>query len=275
MLPETHANIHTCLNCGNQFEGKVCNTCGQKTKHFNVTPKGLFLEWWSVRKEDLRHFWFTTKSLILSPGMVLDEYLDGKRKKYYNSTNYFLLIASIVTIITIQFRDLNPEEALANVSSFYESIGFPVDESNKGGIIAMEWISRHYNVALMMTLPFLALGSFLSFKWFFKIKKRKLGEHFVMHLFVYGLQNFLLIPTLPFINPSSPESKAMFITSSFMILLYAWVYKDWFKLNWAKAILASILAYALYFAAFILGIITVVVVAIILTVLTIMIVKLF
>jgi hypothetical protein len=96
-----------------------------------------------------------------------------------------------------------------------------------------------------------------------------------MHLFVYGLQNFLLIPTLPFINPSSPESKAMFITSSFMILLYAWVYKDWFKLNWAKAILASILAYALYFAAFILGIITVVVVAIILTVLTIMIVKLF
>lgn len=243
---------HLCKNCGHEFEGIICSMCAQKIKHFTTTPKGLFLEWWSVRKEDARHFWFTTKQLIKNPGEVIDEYLDGKRRKYYNSTNYFLLIASVVTILTLQFRTGEP--SMDAIVAMYESVGITISDDNKGGAIAMDFISNHYNVALLLTLPFLALGSYLGFNIFFKNKTRKVGDHFVMHLFCYGLLNLLLIPFIPFINPGNPESKAMIFTMVTMIVFYTWVYRTWYKINWVKAIIASILGYILYFACFFLSI---------------------
>lgn len=275
MTQEPGFESHICKNCNHQFEGYICSVCAQKVKYYSATPKGLFLEWWSVRKEDVKHFWFTTKELIKNPGKVIDEYLDGKRRKYYNSTNYFLLVASIVTILTIQFRAGDPAQSAESVNAFYESLGFSMPKDNPGGALAFDFISTHYNIALMLTLPFLALGSFLTFKWFFRNNSRKVGEHFVMHLFCYGLLNFLLIPFLPFINPGNPESKAMLFTSITMILFYSWVYKTWYKLNWPKAVIASILGYLIYFITFFLAVIAITIVIVLVVIVVVLVMKMF
>lgn len=264
------SQTHRCKNCGHEFQGHICSMCAQKVKFFSATPKGLFLEWWAVRKEDLRHFGFTTWQLLKDPGLVIHEYLAGKRRKYYNSTNYFLLIASLVTILTLQFRTSDPQQAMDSIGAFYESIGIPMPEENPGGVMVYDFMMKHYNVALLATLPFLALGSFWAFRIFFRKKPQKLGEHFVMHLFCYGVLNLLLIPFIPFINPGSPESKAMLLTSTSMVIFYIWVYKKWLKISWLKAVLASVLGYIFYFIAFFLGIIAVTLASMIITIIVIL-----
>ncbi len=266
---------HTCKNCDNQFEGIVCNICGQKVKSFSNTPKDLLREWWAARKEDIYHFLFTTRELLLRPGLVLEEYLDGKRKKYYNSTNYFLLIASLVTFVTLQFREVDAVKALEKWNSIYEKMGITMPDKNPAGLMTFEWISTHYNVAMMITLPFLAMASFWVFKTFFRKRTYKFGDHFVMHLFIYGLISFILIPTLPFIDPGDPNSPGILWTWVFLLIVYTWVYKSWLKINWAKAILGSILSYFFYFVFFFLFIIGIVIVAILLTIAVIFVIKLF
>jgi len=271
MLSHPEDKLHECKNCGNQFKGFICNQCGQKVKHFSSSPKGLFLEWWFVRKEDFQRFIFTTKEMLLRPATVLNEYLDGKRRKYYNSTNYFLLIASIAAFITIQFRQADGAQTMQNINEMYASMGIPIDPDNPGGAYAFEWMNRHYNIALMLTLPFLVLSTFLINKWVFKAKRYTFGEHFVMNLFVYGLNVFIMLPTQPFLNDQSLSGALFLFNMVFLALLYAWVQKDLYSLSWLKAILAGLLFcifYALIFVLFfvLIAILTVIVIVSVMTV---------
>ena len=269
MLEDLTPKINSCKNCENQFEGIVCNRCGQKVKHFESTPKGLFKEWWSVRKEDFHHFLFTTKELILRPGTVIDEYLGGKRKKYYNSTHYFLLVASLVTFLNIQFRNVDGAAFMEKISEAYASMGVEVPKENQVGAEYFEFFGTHANVSLMLTLPFLALASFWVCGWFFGNTKRyRLGDHFVLQLFLYGLLNLLLVPTIPFVNTTDVASLPL--TFGTMLILNMWVFRDMFKGSWFVSFLMSIVFFIMYwlsFFGFIIGLMLVILLLILLIVL--------
>lgn len=84
---------HTCKNCGNNYEGKYCNQCGEKV--FSQHDKSVF-----YIIEELFHFlthfegsFFTTiKTIFSKPGKVSRDYSDGIRKKYYKPVSLFFLL---------------------------------------------------------------------------------------------------------------------------------------------------------------------------------------
>ena len=78
----------TCLNCGTPLTAKYCPQCGQKANVGRLT--------WHHLGEEIAHFFThieqgflkTTKDLLIKPGIVQKNYLDGKRKIYHKPIGF-------------------------------------------------------------------------------------------------------------------------------------------------------------------------------------------
>jgi len=95
--------MEKCANCGNEFEGKYCNRCGQEVikrlevKSIMKDVVHSILHWEnSVLK--------TLKNLLIRPGKTVREYISGKRKSFIKPFSYFI---SIQTIFVIVFHRMN------------------------------------------------------------------------------------------------------------------------------------------------------------------------
>ena len=96
-----------CKNCGNFFEGKYCNNCGQKI--FSEKDK-------SVRKiiGDALHFithfegsfFKTVKTILFRPSKLTLDYANGIQKKYFKPISLFLFIV-ILYLLFPMFHALN------------------------------------------------------------------------------------------------------------------------------------------------------------------------
>ncbi|MDO9376902.1 MAG: DUF3667 domain-containing protein [Ferruginibacter sp.] len=97
----------TCKNCGNRFEGKFCNQCGEKiyADHDKSIPHFF---------EDAFHFithfegtFFTTlRTVFTRPGRLSLDYCNGLRKKYFKPLPLFMLLVVLYLIFPI-FSGLN------------------------------------------------------------------------------------------------------------------------------------------------------------------------
>lgn len=99
--------INTCKNCGNQFEGKFCNQCGEKV--FTVKDKNIFF-FFEQFFHFITHFegtFFTTlKAIITKPGQLSADFCDGIRKKYFKPASFFLILV-IFYLLFPMFSGLN------------------------------------------------------------------------------------------------------------------------------------------------------------------------
>lgn len=88
-----------CLNCGAVLSENYCARCGQKS-----TVKRLS---WHSLAEEVFHFFThiekgflkTTFELIVHPGKVSKNYLDGKRKIYHKPVSFFIIWVAIYLVI--------------------------------------------------------------------------------------------------------------------------------------------------------------------------------
>ncbi|MEO8173264.1 MAG: DUF3667 domain-containing protein [Sediminibacterium sp.] len=95
-------DLITCKNCGNRFEGKFCNRCGEKV--YQEKDKNVL-----VLIEETFHFithvegtFFTTlKSLFNRPGQISLDYCSGIRKKYFKPLSFFLLLVVIYLLFPL------------------------------------------------------------------------------------------------------------------------------------------------------------------------------
>ncbi|WP_165760403.1 DUF3667 domain-containing protein [Niastella populi] len=100
---ERHEKI--CLNCNAELIGRWCHICGQE----NIEPKETV---WSLISHffyDITHydgkFFSTTKYLIVRPGFLPKEYIEGRRARYlhpirmyvFSSAVFFLIFYSLFT----------------------------------------------------------------------------------------------------------------------------------------------------------------------------------
>jgi Protein of unknown function (DUF3667) len=138
-----------CLNCGSVLEPsqRFCPQCGQNAdthrlnfKHiwhdlihaFTHADKGIFSLMWQ---------------LAYRPGIVAREYVDGKRKKYFNPFTFIILVVGFASVILI-------------------SSGF----TNFGGSSRMPpnpiapFLNRHINLLIFLNIPLLALFNRLLFR---------------------------------------------------------------------------------------------------------------
>lgn len=77
-----HKNVRHCLNCNNVLNDNFCSKCGQSARTSRVNAKHLVEELQYGLLHINKGLLYTTKELLLRPGLTIKNYLAGKRVKY-------------------------------------------------------------------------------------------------------------------------------------------------------------------------------------------------
>mgnify|MGYP002361473672 FL=1 len=136
-----------CLNCGHPLSGHYCSFCGQKAEVSRLNWKSLGEELLHFLTHIEKGFITTSGQLLIRPGVVAQEYLEGKRKKYHKPVGFLLIWIALFTLI------YHGSEKLANAGVAHGATLFS-DAANKA-------IFRFRSIVELCILPFSALNSWL------------------------------------------------------------------------------------------------------------------
>jgi hypothetical protein len=90
-----------CLNCGYPFSQneKFCPECGQKNKGKQITLSSFIREVFAGFFSWDARFWRTLVPLLINPGKVSKDYIDGKRDRYSNPFRFYLTVSVLFFLI--------------------------------------------------------------------------------------------------------------------------------------------------------------------------------
>ncbi len=131
----------TCKNCGTQTNDIYCSHCGQKAVPERITFHSLTHEIVHFFTHAEKGFFYTTRSLVVSPEQTIVDFIDGKRKKYQKPVSYYLIWIAIYSLVLYSLEKFFGEN---KVVSFEEYFG--PGETTKFAI-------SHLNVVLTLLVP--------------------------------------------------------------------------------------------------------------------------
>ena len=88
-----------CLNCGAVLTENYCARCGQKSSVKRLSWHGFVEEVFHFFTHIEKGFLKTTKQVIIHPGTVSKNYLDGKRKIYHKPVSFFIIWVAIYLVV--------------------------------------------------------------------------------------------------------------------------------------------------------------------------------
>ena len=92
-----------CLNCGTIVVGRYCHVCGQE----NLEPKESVWQLVTHFFNDITHFdgkfFQTLKVLLLRPGFLSREYMNGRRASYLNPVRMYVFTSAIFFLLFFTF----------------------------------------------------------------------------------------------------------------------------------------------------------------------------
>ena len=105
-----------CLNCGTTVVGRFCHVCGQE----NVLPKETFWHMVTHFFYDITHFdssfFHTIHHLILRPGFLSKEYLQGRRASYLHPVRMYVFTSAIFFLLFFSFFSTCAESIRVNAN---------------------------------------------------------------------------------------------------------------------------------------------------------------
>jgi hypothetical protein len=230
-----------CQNCGNHFEGNYCNECGQRVIAGRYTMKhlvNLVLDSFNLQ----RGLFFTFKMLFTNPGKLINDYLDGRSRDFYNPLKYLILVASINAVLMLWFDVFDTNVATTNEFLGEQPEGNPLQKKLIG------YMKTYLNLVSLFVLPFYALVS----KWVFSRFKLYYAEHLIINGYLFAqyitLQMFiyLLFAALPALTAyAMPAAFVVFI------IYYTYAFTGIFNVSWFGSLWRSIVIYLLGFLFFI------------------------
>ncbi len=159
-----------CKNCGIGFKGNYCFNCAQKASTTRLKTGNVLEEFWHNFTHTDTSAFGLFGAMLINPGRVVREYIAGKRKKYFNPFTFFILATAVLIFITEKI--FNYEDKLFQIR-------------NEFG----QYISKHYNIIIFCSLPFLAV---ILKAVFFKLKYN-FAEWVSFLVFSFGFINAVQI----------------------------------------------------------------------------------
>jgi len=217
-----------CKNCGNSFEGNYCNQCGQSAKTKRINHEFL----WEDIEHGLFHYdkgiGYSLKKLFEKPGIVIFDYIEGKRVNHFRPISMVIIMATIYALI-YHLLDLNHRSAL--------------DESS-GEIL--ERVFEHYYWFVVATLPIYALTTYILFKK----TKYNFYEIIIFEAFKTSQRlgvHILFLPVLYFVKDRSGFNILTNLLFVIDFILIFWTNRQFFsKMRVGEVLIKSILSYLMY-----------------------------
>lgn len=106
------------MNCGYPFSGqeKFCPDCGQANKGNKITFKSFIHEVFNGLFNFDAKFWNTIIPLLIKPGKVSRDYIDGKRQRYSNPFRFYLTVSIIFFLIIGLSKSIDRYEELSKAA---------------------------------------------------------------------------------------------------------------------------------------------------------------
>ena len=185
------------------------------------------------------------KELVSKPGIVAREYLDGKRKKYFNPLSFLVILTSLYAYVTYQ-------------AGYFEALS-KMDNAGMGqGASRMPAAMKE---AMVLTINYgKVIGLFVTpilisfFSWLLSIRsKRNLAENLVLNSFLMGQIYIVMIVVFIPAFILIPDISVRLNNNAFHLLMWLYMtvaYKQFFgnHVVWAaiKALL-NILLFIIFF----------------------------
>lgn len=174
---------HVCANCGCEFEGTYCPTCGQK----NTVGAA---NWKSVGYDLMKAFGKESESLISSilqllgrPGYLISDYINGRRKICYSPVN-MLFVLAVVTLLVIKLlgEDFSQEDV--------QDLG---DRFGK----AIFWMENNLAITILILTAFLIHPTWLLFRFSPRNTRHSIPKGIYIQVFMCSLiVIFILLSSL-------------------------------------------------------------------------------
>jgi hypothetical protein len=104
-LPD-HSN---CLNCGTELRGQYCGTCGQRARGRLISLWELLQDAFGDLFEVDSRLWRTLIPLLIRPGKLTLDYLEGRRARYMPPFRMYLVLSVIFFVVAF----FDPEDDLS------------------------------------------------------------------------------------------------------------------------------------------------------------------
>ena len=227
----------TCKNCNTQFEGKFCNNCGQAAAthklNFHYFLHDIANSFIQLDKGIL----YTSKQLFTRPGASIREFIQGKRVKHIKPISLVIILAAIYGLLYQYFE--------INIFLTENDDSLKVDDIKLLKKLN-DWVANNYGITSLISIPFYALGSFISFKK----QGFNFAEHLVLNTFLSGqrlLFNIITFPFLIYFNGTEHLETFTWIIDLGDFLLIVWGYFTFFNnLSFIKKLVYTILSYIIF-----------------------------
>lgn len=174
-----------CKNCGSILTGKFCSNCSQKADIHRFTLKHALHDFFHSFTHIDRGILFLIKELFTRPGYVSKEYIEGKRKKYFNPFQYLFLAVAAATFLSVNYQLMGPK---ADVNAIGTGI-------NTFGLQYNAFIYKYFNVIQLVSVPVIALFSWL----FYRKSGYNYAENLVFNTFLGAQRTLMYILIAPFL----------------------------------------------------------------------------
>lgn len=197
---------HDCATCGTHFQGNYCPRCGQSSSIGRYSLKNavlLFLDVWGLGN---RGMFRTLRDLLLRPGYLIRDYLQGMQMAYFPPFKlFFLLIAFSVLVDTgLNIKGENRLEKVKMQNSSSISVANEKQKDSAASAqeketaamvsktfntfeIVYEWIENHQTVFQLLWLLLFSVPLYLFFRHSPAIPDIRYSEFFVAMVYTSNL----------------------------------------------------------------------------------------
>lgn len=238
-----------CKNCGNKFEGKFCNRCGQN-RRVNKLSLSSFIEEISDSVFQVnRGLFFTIKSLFTRPGHSIREFLNGQRKFYFKPIGFVLLLSTFYFFVTKIFgKSTFLVEAISGFRRGAEN-GAEFEHNSLILEFPTEWLIDNFAYTTLFLIPVFSLASLIAFSG----KGQNYLEHIVINSYIAGQQavfySFFTIVDFLIQKDDFAISIGFFLALGYRFWTFLQFYKTEKKFS---VVLRLILTYVLFYIAILL-----------------------
>lgn len=198
-VKEMSQEEHVCPTCGTQFQGNYCPRCGQSARIGRYSFKKAFLLLLDVWGLGNRGMFRTLRDLILRPGYMIRDYLQGMQMAYFPPFKMFFLLIALGLLVDTgmnikmenRIEKVQKEMVGGMESAFNQMDGSKTKELTNDTIASSnkvyEWTIRHLS---LVTIVFLLLFSLPLYLFFYKCPAYpgiKYSEFFVAMIYITNM----------------------------------------------------------------------------------------
>jgi hypothetical protein len=120
-----------CLNCGTHLRGQYCGSCGQRSRSQLIKLRELISEAFGDLFELDSRLWQTIVPLVIRPGRLTYDYLQGRRARFMPPFRMYLVLSLIFFVVAF----FNPREELSLLYEIPQEQETAADVDDAGGIV--------------------------------------------------------------------------------------------------------------------------------------------